>query len=66
MALVPTAAQLKYMNLHVKDTKVRSILVANTVCAAISCLAVILRIISRRLTRIKLAADDYLIIFGLV
>lgn len=66
MATIPTYAEIMDQEMHISDDMVPNIIATNAVCFTISCVAVILRFVSRRLTKIKYEADDWLILAGLV
>ena len=59
-------ASEQYQLANISDTKVPAIIVCNAICLAAACVAVILRIIARRLIKISLQADDWVILLALV
>ena len=66
MASMPTPAEILYQEKHISDTKVPDIIATNAICFPIACIAVLLRFISRRRSKIEYEADDWLIVAGLV
>lgn len=66
MATIPSTAELQDQILNIKDNAVPNIIAVNVVCFTIACASVILRFLARRVARVKYAADDWLIIAGLV
>lgn len=50
---------------HVNDNKKPSLIVASAICLSAAYLAVILRLIARRLARKSLGADDYTVLVAL-
>lgn len=63
---VPTKAELTYMEEHIGDNKVPSIVVANVVCGLAAYSAVGVRLYARRSSGVKLGRDDYCIMAALV
>lgn len=63
---VPTQAELAYMEEHIDDNKIPSIVVANVVCGLAAYSAVGVRLYARRLSGVKLGRDDYCIMAALV
>ena len=66
MATMPTPAELMDQELHINDTMVPNIIATNAICFTIACIAVVLRFQARRMARVRYAADDWLIVVGLV
>ena len=66
MASMPTPAEIIHQEKHISDDKIPNIIAANAICFPIACIAVLLRFVSRRMSKIKYEADDWLIIAGLV
>ena len=66
MATVPTTAEIIYQKNHISDTQVPNIIATNAICFPIACAAIVLRFTSRRLSKIKYEADDWLIVAGLL
>ena len=58
--------QLQYMKAHITDDATSSVLGANIACLTLSYLAVVLRFLSRRLSRASFGADDWIILGALV
>lgn len=66
MASMPTPTEVLYQEKHISDNQVPNIIATNAICFPIACAAVLLRFISRRISKIKYEADDWLIVAGLV
>lgn len=62
----PSPAQIKYMEEHRNDDRAPNIVICGSICLATAATAVVLRLMSRRLTGLKLGADDFLIVVSLV
>ena len=58
--------QLQYQKAHIRDDLRSLLLVACAVCWPVACVTVLLRLLARRLTRLPLQADDYMIVVALV
>ena len=63
---VPTPAQIQYMEEHINDSMVPNLIAANVICAVVSLAAIIVRFIARRLIRLPLKLDDWLIVLAWV
>ena len=59
-------AEIEYEMSHIKDDRQKEMIVSSAICIAIAIIAVILRLVARRLSRAKIMADDYMIIVALV
>ena len=57
---------IQYQEAHIHDSRVSAIRVSAGVCLSVAYIAVILRVLSRRLGRVSLQSDDQCIIAGLV
>ena len=66
MATLPTPQEIAYQEAHITDDKTGSIIAANATCYAIGIIAVALRFLSRRISKIKYELDDWLVVVGLV
>lgn len=64
MALPPS--EIQYQEAHIKDNAQPSIIAANVITFTIACIATLLRLIARRLQRLKLQTDDYMLVTGTV
>ena len=60
------AADIQYQLAHLSDSRVSNIKISVAICLPASCLAVILRFVSRRIGKIPLKADDWCILVALV
>ncbi|KAI9876590.1 MAG: hypothetical protein M1830_006168 [Pleopsidium flavum] len=65
MAELP-ASEIQYQQAHISDDRTTSIIVSNVICFVAACVAVSLRLISRRLSVVSMQADDYMILVALV
>ena len=66
MAFMPTPAEILYQEKHIYDNQVPNIIATNAICFPISCAAILLRFLSRRMGKAKYESDDWLIVAGLV
>ena len=66
MASLPTPQEIAYQEAHITDDRAGSIIAANAICYAIGIVAVALRFLSRRISKIKYEWDDWLVVAGLV
>ncbi len=66
MASIPTPAEIQYQEKHAFDTQVPNIIATNAICFPIACTTVLLRFLSRRMSKIRYEADDWLVILGLL
>ena len=66
MATVPTPQEIAYQEAHSTDNKSGSIIAASVICYTIGIIAVALRFLSRRFSKIKYEWDDWLAVSGLV
>ena len=62
----PSLEQIQYMEDHTRDTKLPGIIASCSVCLTSACLVVGLRFVSRRIGKVKLEANDWLIVLALV
>ncbi|KAF1948665.1 hypothetical protein CC80DRAFT_458826 [Byssothecium circinans] len=61
----PTPADIAYMMAHDHEDRRPNFVAANTICLILAVIAVMLRLVSRSLARIKIALDDWTIILAL-
>ena len=66
MSRTPTASDIAYMKEHIDDSRSTAMIVTSVICGTIACIAVVLRVIGRRLAQLKLKADDWWMIISLV
>ena len=66
MASIPTPQEIAYQVAHITDDKAGSIIAANVVCYTVGIIAVALRFLSRRISKIRYEWDDWLCVAGLV
>lgn len=62
--LSPSLEQVQYMEAHIGDTKVPGIIVTTCICMPLVYIVVCLRFVSRRIGKVKLAANDWLILIA--
>ena len=65
MALL-TPVELQYQEEHIHDDRSGNLVTSHAICIAIAAIAVLLRLIARRMCRASIQADDWMIIFALV
>jgi hypothetical protein len=63
---VPTPSQIEYMRAHPSDDRRASLIIGNLVPLTFAAIAFILRFTSRRLGRVKIGGEDWLIMVGMV
>ena len=61
-----TAASLKYQMENINDDRSHELIALNVVFPLIALIAVILRVVARRITHVKLLWDDYIIFLSMV
>lgn len=61
-----TPAEIRYETAHIKDNRGPDMVVSTVICISLACIAVLLRLIARRLSKAKIWFDDYMIIVALV
>ena len=66
MATVLTPAEIHHQQDHINDNAVPTIIAANVVCFSLAFVAVALRFVCRKVSKIKYEADDWLILASLV
>lgn len=59
-------AEIKYELAHIRDNRASNIVVSSVICISLATIAVMLRLLARRLSKAKILADDYMMIFALV
>lgn len=59
-------SEIKYELAHSHDNRASNITVSSIICISLATLAVMLRLLARRLSKVKILADDYMMIFALV
>ncbi|KAL8923811.1 MAG: hypothetical protein Q9172_002959 [Xanthocarpia lactea] len=64
---MPSVSQkeTQYQIDHIHDNRINEILVSNSICIGLAAIAVLLRFAARRLSKAKIAADDYMIVAAL-
>ncbi len=58
--------EIEYEMMHATDNRAPSLITAYAVCLSLAYVAVALRFISRRKSRLALMADDWMLVVGLV
>ena len=51
---------------EMRQNRVPEIIAASTICIALACIAVTLRFTARRISKVAIKADDYMMVFALV
>jgi len=64
--VTPSPAEVLYEQQHITDNRAPTVIAADVVCFSLACIAVCMRLASRRIAKIKYMADDWLIIGALV
>ncbi|RFU74508.1 integral membrane [Trichoderma arundinaceum] len=64
MPRLPNAAEIAYMEAHISDTVVPDIIVCTAICGGASVIFIVLRLVSRMITKATLQASDWLILFA--
>lgn len=64
--VTPSPAEILYQQQHINDNRVATLIVADVVCFTLGCIAVCMRLVSRRIANVKYMADDWFIIGALV
>ena len=59
-------AEIKYEVAHIHDDRASNIVISSVICISLATIAVILRFLARRLSKAKILADDYMMVFALV
>ena len=62
--LSPTEIEYEVARNH--DSRASDIIISSAICISLAITAVLLRLLARRLSRVKILADDYMMIFALV
>ena len=60
------AGDVQYQRAHVNESRVSNLIVSAAICLPLAFLAVILRVVARRLGKIPFKADDWCIVVALV
>ena len=58
--------EIEYEVTHIHDSRAPDIVISSAICISLAITAVLLRLLARHLSRAKILADDYMIIFALV
>ena len=61
-----TAASLKYQMENINDDRSHELIALNVVFPLLALIAVILRVVARRINHVKLLWDDYIIFLSMV
>ena len=59
-------AEIKYELANIHDDRASNIVVSSVICISVATTAVLLRLLARRLSKAKILADDYMMVFALV
>ena len=63
---MPTPAQVAHMQAHINDDRRQSYIAVNVTMLTIAVIAFVMRFISRNLGGVKLGADDWYMVVGMV
>ena len=61
-----TEADIAYQKAHIRDNRRGDIIFSHAICISIAFLTVVLRFLSRRMGKVKIAWDDYMIVVAFV
>ena len=61
-----SSSEIQYQEAHIKDNATASIIAANVITFTIALIATFLRLIARRLQRLTLQTDDFMLMTGTV
>jgi hypothetical protein len=64
--VVPSPAEIHYQLTHIREDRSFNIVISHAICLPIAVIAVALRLISRRLIKASIQADDWSILFALL
>lgn len=65
--LIPSPSEVQSQFAHIHDDKAAQIVVSHAICLPLATIAVVMRLLSRRLCRTsRLQADDFMVIAALV
>lgn len=64
--VVPSPAEIHYQLTHINEDRSSNIIISHAICLAIAVIAVLLRLVSRRMIKASIQADDWSIIFALL
>lgn len=65
-SLIPTPADVEYQEAHIHESRQHEVVASNVAVLTLATVAVILRLVARRITKAPLQKDDYTIIVALV
>lgn len=63
---IPTPEEIQYQEEHVHDDRSGNIVTSHAICISIAAIAVLLRLIARRMCKASIQADDWMIMVALV
>ena len=58
----PTAMDMTYQSAHIGDDRRRDVVVSHAICITLAVIAVVLRFVSRRIGKVKVGWDDYVLL----
>lgn len=59
-------AEIRYELAHIHESRAPNIVVSSIICFSLAITVVILRLLARRLSKVRILADDYMMMFALV
>ncbi len=64
--VVPSPAEIQYQYAHIHEDRSFNIIISHAICLPIAVTAVVLRLISRRMIKASIQADDWLVLVALL
>ena len=61
-----TADDIAYQKAHIQDDRSKTIVVSHAICLSLAAIAVLLRFMSRKIGKVALERDDYMIFAALI
>lgn len=61
-----TQEEIDYQLIHIDEDRSEALVVSHTICLVLAGIAIILRLIARRISKAAIKADDYMIILAFV
>lgn len=58
--------EINYQLAHINEDRSEALIVSHTICLVLAGIAIVLRLIARRMSKAALKADDYMIILAFV
>lgn len=61
-----SSTEIEYELAHIHDNRAPNVVISAAICISLAITAVLLRLLARRLSKVRILADDYMILFALV